>query len=360
MSKYSSRQLYFFLACISPLGKIILMPSQLVYYAKNDLLLCAAINYALQTAAVFLVLLLSRRNQTFYELLKRAFGKTAAAILLTIFSLFLFYAALLPLIEQKLFVQSVFYDTLPSTLAFAPFFLLSAYLCAKPLGSLGRVWDILAPLSVIGYAGIIALSAGQADFGSVLPVGASGAKGIFGGAAFSSTWFFDAALLLTLIGKFDYKKGLAWKGTLCYALGAAAVLFFLAVFYGIFSDIALRQLFAFTKISKYFSGITVLGRIDYAFIFTLALTMAFYCIFPLQAGAECLREAYGGGKTFAAIAAVVINAAMLALTSALDFSFQTLLAFITRTAFWIFPVFCLLIPAAALLLLLRRNREKSD
>ncbi len=358
MTKISTRQLLFFLACIAPVGKIILMPSQLVFYAKNDLLLSAAINYALQTAFLFLVLLLAKRNETFYRLLCNTFGKVAAKILMTVFALFLFYAALLPLIEQKLFVQSVFYDTLPSTVAFAPFFLLSAFLCFQPLVSFGRTWDLLAPLAILGYIGIIVLSAGQADYGALLPIGASGVKGIFGGAAFSSSWFFDTALVLMLVGKFNYKKGLAWKGTLCYALGGLAVLGFLAVFYGIFSDIALRQIFAFSKISKYFSGITVLGRIDYFFIFTLALVMAFYCALPLQASAEALKDAYGSNTVFSACVAVAINLAMFIALVLLNYSFQSVRIFITQTAFWIFPLFCMLVPACALLL--RRNREKNS
>lgn len=356
MTKISTRQLLFFLACVAPVGKIILMPSRLVYYANNDLLWSTAIEYALHTGAVFLVLLLSKRNRTIYELLVNTFGKITAKIIMTVLAAFLFYASLLPLMEQKLFVQSVFYDTLPSTLAFAPFFLFSAYLCYKPLSSFGRVWDIVAPFAIVGYLGVVVLSAGQADFGALLPVGSSGTMGILKGAAYSSSWFFDTALLLLLIGKFEYKKGLAWKGALSYFLGGLAVLFFLAVFYGVFSDIALRQLFAFSKISKYFSGVDILGRIDYLFIFALALVMAFYCAMPLQACSECLKDAYGGGKTLAACAAVGLNGTAFALSVLLNFSFQTTANVTTETLFWIFPLFCLCLPAAALGL--RRNREK--
>ena len=39
MTKISSRQLLFFLAVIAPLGKMIIMPAQLVVFSKNDLLL---------------------------------------------------------------------------------------------------------------------------------------------------------------------------------------------------------------------------------------------------------------------------------------------------------------------------------
>lgn len=358
MPKISERQLIFFLACVAPVGKIVIMPSSLVYYAKNDLLFSAAVNYALQTGAVFLVLLLSRRNASFYDLLENTFGKIAAKILISVFALFLFYAAFLPLFEQKLFVQSVFYDTLPSSLSFAAFFLFAAFLCFQPLVSFGRTWDILAPLSLVGFTGILVLSVGKADFGALLPVGASGAKGVFQGAAFSQCWFFDAALLLVLMGRFEYRKGLAWKGALAYAGGGLVVLFFLAVFYGIFSDIALRQLFAFAKISKYFSGITVLGRIDYIFIFTLALVMAFYCALPVQAGAECLKDAFGNNRVFAGCLAVTVNLVLFLVSTFLDYSFLLTENLIRQTLFWIFPLFCILLPALALLL--RRNREKDD
>ncbi len=63
MAKISSRQLYFLLACIMPVGKLILMPTHLVYEAKNDLLIPAAVNILIQAGMIFLVMLLSRSNK---------------------------------------------------------------------------------------------------------------------------------------------------------------------------------------------------------------------------------------------------------------------------------------------------------
>ena len=220
MNKISTRQLCFFLAAIAPVGKIVLMPTNLVHYAKNDLLFPAAMNFLLQAAVVFLVLLLAKNNKSFYELVASKLGHIAAKIILCIFSLFFFFAAVLPLVEQKLFVQSVFYDTLPSIAAFSSFFVFSAYLCAKPLSSFGRTWDILAPLAIAAFAGILLLSLRTADFGALAPALQSGGKGIFQGFAYSMSWFLDSAILLSFLGKIDYKKGLPWKGLLSYLAGA--------------------------------------------------------------------------------------------------------------------------------------------
>lgn len=360
MKKIAPRQLYFFLATIAPVGKIILMPTQLVLQAKNDLLFPAALNFLLQAAVIFFVVLLAKNNRSLYELLSYTFGKIAAKILMTLFSLFLFYAALLPLLEQKLLVQSVCYDTLPSTVAFAPFFLFSAYLCSKPLASFGRAWDILAPFAIAGFFGILLFSVSEADFGALAPVGAAGAGGFARGFAYTMSWFFDSAIVLLLMGKLDCGKGTAWKSALFYLAGGAAVLLFLAVFYGVFSDIAVRQLFAFSKISKYFSGISVLGRVDYVFIFLLVLVMAFYGALPLKAGIDCLTQAYGRGEArlLNILLSVGVNAVMLLLTVLLNFNHTATSDAITKVLFWIFPAFTLLVPL--LCLFLRRSPRETS
>ncbi len=355
MNKISTRQLLFFLACITPVGKIVILPALLSETAKNDLLFPFIASYLLQAAAVFCALLAAKKGLNFYELLAHTFGQIAAKILVTLYALFLLFAGLLPILEQKLFVQSVFYDTLPSLVAFAPYFLFAVYLMAKPLSSHGRVWDILAPLSVIGIAGIFVLSFGSADFAALLPVGAAGGKGFLEGTMSATAWFFDAALLLPLLGKFEYKKGLAWKGTLCYLAGGAAAAFFVAMFYAIFQEIAPNQLFAFTATSKYFSGITMLGRIDYLFIFALALVMAFYVTLPLEAGIECVLEAYGRPRYLHTGLAVAVTAVFLLITALLDYRFTEVLDAVTKTAFWIIPAFSLAAPP--LLLPLRRKQH---
>lgn len=354
-NKISVRQLCFFLAFVAPVGKIVLLPSRLVHFAKNDLLLPAALQFALQAGIVFLVVLLSRKGETLYELLRNAFGKVVASILFVLFACFFLFAALYPVQEQKLLVQSVFYDTLPSLFVFAPFFVLSAYLCAKPLFVCGRTWDALAPLSAVAFAGLMILSAGEADFGALQPAGAS-APAILKAFAYTSNWFCDSAFLLLLTGRLEYRKGMAWKALLSYLAGALAVLFFLAVYYGIFSDIAVRQSFAFAKISKYFSAVSVLGRVDYLFIYLLGLVMTFYCIVPLQASATCLREAFGErGKP--ALYSVAVNAAVLLVVIFTDLRFLSFQETVTVKLFWIFPLFTVLVPLLCLFLG-RSRREK--
>lgn len=354
--KIKQRQLFFFLACIAPVGKLILLPSELVYRAKNDLIFPALVNLLLQATVIFFVLLLNRREKSLFELLSERVGTIAARILIIVFGIFLVYAAVIPLNEQKLMVQSVFYDTLPSILVFAPFFLFTAYLCSKPLFTLGRVWDMVAPLVVLSFTGILVFAWGGADFKALLPIGASGAKGFLGGTFYTMSWFFDSALVLSLTGKVENKKGIAWKGLLFYLLGAAAVILFLVIFYAVYAELAVSRLFAFSKISRYFSGINVLGRIDYIFIYILGLAMAFYVAMPVQAAVDLAGDAFGKKKTLAPILSVAINAVLFAAIIFVNYRYAATQRFVAQSAFWIFPIFTIVLPL--LCLLLRRKRRE--
>lgn len=354
MKELSARQLYFYFLCIAPVGKLILMPAQLVSGAKNDLLFPALLHMLLSAGAVFCVMLAARAEKPLPELLSAAFGRIGAAAILFLFAAFFLFAAVFPLTEQMLLVQSVYYDTLPSILSFLPFFLFSAYFCARPFAENGRIFDLLAPLSALGFLGLMVLAVPSADFSALLPAGAAGGNGFLLAARESALWFFDPALLLLFAGRFRYRSGMAWKTAAFSLLGSAAVLFFLAVFYGIFSDLALRQTFAFAKVSKYFSAITVLGRIDYLFLCLLTLVMAFYAALPLQACCACL---HGGtnGKLPRPAAACAVNAAALALLLLTRFRYAALQEWLMHKLFWIFPLFGVLLPA--LTLLLRRSRR---
>lgn len=356
MNKISSRQLYFFLACITPVGKLVIMPARLSYHVGNDLLLPAAIHFLIQAAVIFFVLLLAKRKMNLYELFANTFGKIVGKILILIFSAFLFYAAFVPLLEQKTFVQGTFYDTIPSLIAFAPFFLVCIYLCSKPLYHYGRTWDILGPIALVGLAGALILSVSEAEYTTLLPIGSSGVKGILKASAYSFSWFYDSAMLLMLLGKFDYQEGMAWKGAVCYLSGGIATLFFLATFYGVFQGTAMNQLFAFSKTSKYFSGISVLGRVDYFFIYALAFVMIFYCALPLQAGIDGVVQAFGKKRYLPTLLAIGINIIMLILFVIFDYRFGNVLSAVSEKAFWVFPIFTIAVPLACLLL--RRKRHE--
>lgn len=177
-------------------------------------------------------------------------------------------------------------------------------------------------------------------------------KDVLKGSLFSANWYTEAAFLLFFLGNFEYEKRAALKVISSYAIGSAAVLLFLAVFYGVFSDIAIRQYNAVAQISKYTTSFTSLGRVDYLFIFALALVMIFRLCVPAQMCVHCICKAIGC-KPF--IPALAVNALLLALTIFFNYSFLEVQTLFTQKLWLMFLIFAYALPAAALLLKKRRR-----
>lgn len=182
MDKIKLRQICFLFAAVMPVTKMIIYPATVSYYAKNDLLLSAALNLLLMGAVLALVVFLSyRTDMTFFDLLQNTFGRVTARVIYGIFALFFALSALLPLMEQKGFVTQIFYENIPSVIAFAPFFGVSFFACVKGFKTIGRAADIALPVFATCFAVIILLALPEADFSALLPVGGGG-EGIFRGA----------------------------------------------------------------------------------------------------------------------------------------------------------------------------------
>ena len=84
--------------------------------------------------------------------------------------------------------------------------------------------------------------------------------------------------------------------------------------------------------------------------------MVFASLLPMLSAAEMLKQTFGESKPRALLYSLLLNGAMAAVSSALVFAFPAAERFLTRTLFWLFPLFGMLLPA--LLLLLRPQAAK--
>ena len=149
----------------SAAGKLLMLPALLSYYCGPDLVFPALAIYCVQIAVVWAVAYAcSKTDRTFFGMLEDTFGKVISKIFAWLFALFFAACALLPMLEQKLFVQSIFYDTIPSLITFLPFFVLSVYVGAKGLKNAGRVADIVLPLFSAAMLVLLIMSFGECNF----------------------------------------------------------------------------------------------------------------------------------------------------------------------------------------------------
>ena len=348
-----TRQVCFIMFAYSAAGKLLMMPAMLSYYCNGDLWLPVLMVYLLQIAAVCAVAFAcSKTNKTFFVMIEDTFGKVVSKIFCWLFAIFFALSAVLPMFEQKLFVQAIFYDTIPALIIFLPFFVFSVYVGAKGIKNAGRVADIVLPLFCAALVALFLMSVGESNFSWLLPVmRTTPASSVFSGARFSLYNFTDGAVMLMLMGRFRYKKGDAAKITLTYALSAGIVILFLMLFYGIFSVLAPDQYFAISKIAIFFSALSLVGRVDLIAVYAVEICMLFALVFYIQLSVVCICGALGKEQTegrnvrpAAAVASLAINAVLLALAVFFNNSYLVVQEVFGRFLWAVFAVFAFVLP----------------
>lgn len=278
----TTRQICLFIIAFLPVTKFFMMPSVAAKFAKEDMWISILINLAIDFVTISAITYSCKKtNTTFFGLLKNSFGKVGSKIILCFYYLFFFLKAILPLDEQRDYVEFTLYTLVPTIFYFMPFFIAAFFLCMKKLRAIGRLADIMWVITLVGFIILILLSLANADFFAILPIGANGAKNIIKGAYSSFIWFSDAPYFLFFIGEFSYRKKDYKKIFLSYLVHAFMVLFFVIIFYAIFTSIAYRQRFALTEISKYTTVISNVGRLDFLGIMMLLLSNIFSLSLPL-------------------------------------------------------------------------------
>ena len=349
MDKLYVRQVCFLLAAVLPVARLIVYPATLAYRAGNDLLLPAAASLVCEGAAVLLAAWISRRSgRTLFELVRLRLGKGAAKVLSFLLALFFALAAVLPLLEQRGFVLQILYENVPSFLSFTPLFAVLLFAAAQGLRSLGRMADLAMPVFAVCFTALLLLGLPGADFAALLPVGGHGAGTLARAALHSLPWHTAAPGVLCLCGHFRCEKGDMKKVLLAYAVGGAATLLFLALFYAVFADIALLQQNAVAHLSKYATALTPLGRVDLLFVIALTLVMVVAAALPVRLCALCLQETFGGPP---ALHAGIVCALLLGLTVLLNPAFREAQALLTEKLWPVFALFGYALPLLCALFL---------
>lgn len=324
--------------------KLLLYPSELASIGGRDLMFCALVDFAVQTVIVWGVSYLSSKtDKTFFALAENTLGKVGARITAGLFALYFIACAVVPMLEQKLYVHAIFYDTVPSLLVFLPFFFFAVYAGSKGFTNIGRSADICLPVFLLSMVLIFAMSLIAVEWDNLLPVLRTPAKSVFGGALSTFFRFSEPAYLLMFIGRYKYSKGDAAKITLSYVGGAAIVLFFLAVFYGIYGDITQSRLFAIAKTSLFFPAIETVGRIDLIVLYVLEIVMLFALALNVQLAVYCLQICTGYKN--ALVLSFAVNAVLAALLIFLNNSFNALYSLYSQWMWIATVVFAVVIPS---------------
>ena len=305
----NSRQIALAAACLLPAARLLEAPSILAKYAAGDLLLPALLHFLLQGGLLFALLFaVSRSEKTLFERLELQLGKFSAIVYIAL-SVYYLFSAILPLFDLEKFTYEVFFDTAPTSFSFLFFFFFSAFMCVKGLKTLSRAADLSLFLYLIPFLLLIAMGLFTADFSHLLPLFGNPFGDTMSALKYSTPHFSDTLLLLPLLGNLRYKKGDTLKIMSGYAVGALGSLLFLATFFSIYSSIAPREHYAFSKIAQYFPALDVVGRFDLLFVYMLTIVLFFFTVMPLQFTTNLFCQAIGTKRT--AIVSALLNGGLL-------------------------------------------------
>ena len=351
------RQLCFFCAFLFPLGKILEAPRIFAQYAAGDLLLPAFLQLLLQGGAFALLLYTcSKCEKPILEELRLKISNVGMAILYIACALFFVFASLLPLLDLDKFCYAAFFDTSPTVFSFAPFFLLSAFLCLKNLKAFGRLFDISMLLFIPSFAALIIFSTNACDFSNLLPLFEKPFSATAQTMRHTFSFFYDSTLFLFLLNGYSYQKGDGKKIGGSFAAGAVITLLFLAIFFGVFGAMAGSEHYAFIKISQFFPSLKTTGRIDLIFSYLLTVLLLVYACLPLQLAIQSLTSLFKTKKTL--LLSLALNVGLFVFVLFCNNYYNTLYEWISVKLFPIFLVFAYLLPIFVFLTVVCIKRKK--
>ncbi len=352
----NTRQICLFFIAFLPISKLFTLPSVLATFANEDMWISAILNSLLDLGTLIaLIFVCKRANTNFYGMLEHVFGKIGAKVIVGLYFVYFMLKAILPINEQKDYVEFTLYTLLPTTFYFFPFFIVALYCCTKKLRVIGRVADIMWIVTLTGVSLLFVLSISNTNFTAILPVGANGLTNILKGSFNGISWFGDSLYMLFFVGEFTYKKKDGIKIILSYIAGILIVVFFMIIFYCIFTSIAHRQRFALTEISKYTTVINNTGRFDYLGILMILLSNFFALSTPLYFGARTLEYICGFKKSW--IATTIVVTIQFAISVFLYQYFYSIEKFIVNYASYFFLLMANVLPILTLLLTIKRKKE---
>ena len=360
-----SRQIAFVAAFLLPMAKFLEIPRILAKYTMGDLLLPALLHVLSQALILLAVLYAASRNETpLIERLKSLFGK-GIYVFYGIYAAYFLFAAVLPLFDMEKFVYAAFFDTAPTTFSFAFFFIFSAYVCAKGIKSIARSADICLFLFLLPFLALIVMGFSAADFANLMPLFEADFSASATAFRRSQPYFSDVILLLPLLLNLSYKKGDGVKIVTGYAAGALFTILFLSVFFGIFSSVAAREHYAFSKIAQYFPALSVVGRIDLVFVYLLSVVLLFYTCLPLQYATTLVANIFG--TTRKTWISAVLNFFLFIGVLFLNKYYDSIHNAISGNLFFVFiiladmvPLFLLFLPNSAPNAPLKKQRKKGE
>lgn len=203
-------------------------------------------------------------DNTFFDLLSRAFGVIAAKIIVAVVAAFYLLKLYMILADITIFFSSSVFDMEISYLHLLPLIALFGYFAYKPLSATGRLSELFTPIVVVSMILLALLTVPEVDFAGLMPQLAEGWDGIIKGLFSFTLWFGDFTVLLVLVGKTDNAGKKCYFALIPAIIGGVLLMVFATVLFASYGDMpeVLTYGHNISNMTQYSVGSYKVGRFD--------------------------------------------------------------------------------------------------
>lgn len=283
------------LLCLTTISlKFLAFPSVFANYAGKDVYFSVLIGLMLDFSFALIMLWVLKQNPhlTFFELIKRAFGKVVASVLLVCLFLYFFFRGVLVVKEIHNYFNETLFENIEWLMFVIPLFALIAFMMLKDFRTFGRTVQFFMPLIALALLFTILVPASEADFSNILPVFEYGVKNTFNAVLRCSFIFGDYLILFVLMGKIKFTPDAPKKVLTCVVITYTLVILFYIVFASVFGDVGINHSLALSDLLLYTSIITETGTINWINIIIWLIILFLEVGLMFLSASKTLTEAF--------------------------------------------------------------------
>ena len=331
-----------------PLTKIIVAPAYFANVCAEKLWQPLLILLFLDLLLLLVCLFIFKKHgeKSFYQILHDNYGKIFTNAIFIGYAIFFIIKSIIPIFEQKIFIENTFYETLPQAPVFYPALIIVFYLSLKGFKTFGRVAEITSVITTVGFLLILFLAIPSAKYENILPLFAFSGKNTPICALTALSWFNDGIYLLFFLGSFKRKKGDGLKIFISYLVPFLLIVLFYITFYGIFSFVAESRKVAISEVGIFSVALINVGRFDHVALFFLALSSSIAITLPVMMSTHCLTLVFGENKRLTI--SLLLTLLLLVICILFSSKYLACFNFISRYFAPVFILFGYILPLFAL------------
>lgn len=286
----STRQANAILFVVMIASKLIMLPSVISYFSEQDTIFVFLFSFILDFAfSLGVICLIDRLDETILHFLERKIGKLLTIIIAVLFALLFTMKSVDIIIENYILFDEKIYVELNKSLFFLMMLVFSCYFASRQLRSFRRTVEILLFLICFSFVLTVIVSFAGMRFNNLLPMFTTGARNIFVQVFKKNFWFGDFIFMLPFVGNVQKIKFTKKRFIMTYVFSSIVILFFVAIFLGIFNQTASMHRICMLDICGIEPRLISEGRFNWLVDFSFPIASLFVLAYCGYCAVNCFQ-----------------------------------------------------------------------